>query len=198
MSNLDQLIHVRDSLDETIDALEEAENYEPQPVTIDEHGTYRFRANPIVQYLLSTHQYEEMDTISNTFRDDRTALVQFEQLIGCSVGAVDGAQGEAAHQTAKLMAENERLKAELKDRVHLHSQLASAAQGLRSQVEELKAAQTPRPMSEAPRTGRILLATEIQYEGQGRGCWEDNDGTPVDVDIADGWLPLPMDQGERS
>ena len=68
---------------------------------------------------------------------------------------------------------------------------------LRAQVAELRAAQTPRPMAEAPRDEWILLCYADGSRNKSRawkgraGAWIEEDGIGTDAKGAIGWLPLP-------
>lgn len=86
----------------------------------------------------------------------------------------------------ELTAENERLKSEREHAINFHATTLTTVLELRRQVAELKAAQTPRPMSDAPEEGqRIRIVRDGTYN-KARGL----------VNVTLGWLPLPVVQGE--
>lgn len=64
-----------------------------------------------------------------------------------------------------------------------------------TRVKELEEAQKPRPMSEAPTDGTwITVAIDVSWNGR---FWEDTDGDDVNLDLADGWFPLPNPERRR-
>lgn len=74
---------------------------------------------------------------------------------------------------------------------------ARVADGL-NRVKELEAAQTPRPMGEAPPDGAILGWDSVSkswgtivWDSERGGWWSDNDGCRIKA-----WLPYPPDPEE--
>lgn len=63
-------------------------------------------------------------------------------------------------------------------------------------VEELRSAQEPRPMSEAPRDGTTINLVILScYDGE---VWPIYDDFSMDERVFDGWLPSPAHAVEKS
>lgn len=129
-------------------------------------------------------------------------------------------RADGAQQAAELMVENQRLKAKAADLLgpveresynailRLDKELLSNNGGpdvddivqaaidmfyeVKNRADELKSAQTPRPMSEAPINQEIVIVFKNGERVRGKMR------AGAEVSHMAGWLPLPMDQGEES
>ena len=76
-----------------------------QPIAPDKHGTYRFKENAIVRYLLDNGGYDMNQLAMMPFdKDDR---MQFAQLIGYSVGGY----GDLSYASTKSVAKADEIVA---------------------------------------------------------------------------------------
>lgn len=106
-------------------------------------------------------------------------LIQARDALDEAIESLKRADDRAPQQAAELLAENNRLKAEHEDAIRGQHKASVEACRLRSQVADLKAAQTPRPMSTAPKDEVVRLVFDGIANRRALHL------SPV------GWLPLP-------